>query len=156
MVTKVSTRAGRSFAAIVVAGLAAFGAAGAQDLSVIDARKAQLKSASAAMKTIQGFVKDDAGTAADVQKAAATLVEVSSGMPKWFPEGTAVGVGKSDALPDIWKNKDDFAKKIAAFQAESKTMQTVAASGDKAAIGKQLAAVGGTCKACHDSYKQKS
>lgn len=141
-------------AALLACGLLGAGAAMAQDPNtVIEARKEALKRAAGSMKAIGAFVKEGSGTAADVQKAVAVLVEVSGGMPQWFPEGTAKGVGKSEALPAIWQNRADFDKKLAAFQAESKNFATIAAGGDKAAIGKQLGVVGGTCKACHDSYK---
>ncbi len=141
-------------AALLAGGILGSGIAVAQDnMAVIEARKEALKRAGASMKAIQGFVREGSGSAEDVQKAVAVLVEVSGGMPTWFPEGTAQGVGKSEALPAIWQNRADFDKKVVAFQTEAKNFVPIAAGGDRAAIGKQLGAVGGTCKACHDSYK---
>lgn len=141
-------------AAVLAVGVLGAGIAAAQDPgAVIETRKAGLKQAGGAMKAVSEWVKDGNGTPDDVQKAAATLMQVAGAMPNWFPAGTGVGVGKSEAKPEIWKNPADFQAKIAAFQAEAKTFQTVAATGDKAAIGKQLGATGGTCKACHDAYK---
>ncbi|WP_245838319.1 c-type cytochrome [Niveispirillum lacus] len=126
----------------------------AQDpTAVIEARKAELKKAGGGMKAISGFVKDGNGTVADVQAAAATIEAVSKAFPDWWPAGTAIGVGKSEAKPEIWTNMADFKAKTTAFQTEAAALVTVAAGGDKAAIGAQLGKVGGTCKACHDAYK---
>lgn len=126
----------------------------AQDpLAVIDARKAELKKAGGALKAIGGFVKDGTGTLADVQANAATIDGVAKAFPGWWPAGTAVGVAKSEAKPEIWTKMDDYKAKTAAFQTEAAALVTVAAGGDKAAIGAQLGKVGGTCKACHEAYR---
>ena len=42
-----------------------------------------------------------------------------------FPEGSDGG----HALPEIWTDKEDFAKRITAFQAAAADMKTAAASG---------------------------
>lgn len=126
----------------------------AQDpTAVIDARKAELKKAGGAVKAIGAFVKDGTGTAADVQAAAATIEAASKAFPNWWPAGTAVGVGKSEAKPEIWTKMDDFKAKAAAFQTEASALVKVAAAGDKAAIGAQLGKTVGSCKSCHESYR---
>ncbi|MFY8094348.1 MAG: c-type cytochrome [Niveispirillum sp.] len=126
----------------------------AQDpTAVIDARKAELKKAGGGMKAIGAFLKEGTGTVADVQAAAATINATAKAFPDWWPAGTAIGVAKSDAKPEIWTNMADFKAKTAAFQTEAAALVSVAAGGDKAAIGAQLGKVGATCKACHDAYK---
>lgn len=126
----------------------------AQDpTAVIDARKAELKKAGGATKTIGAFLKDGTGTAADVQAAAATIDGVAKAFPNWWPTGTAVGVAKSEAKPEIWTKADDFKAKTVAFQTEAAALVKVAAGGDKAAIGAQFGKTVGTCKTCHESYR---
>lgn len=142
---------------VAVAGLTgfAFTAQAQQDpLAVVDARKTELKKAGGAMKAIGGFLKEGTGTVADVQAAAATIESVSKAFPNWWPAGTAVGVGKSEAKPEIWTKMDDFKAKTVAFQTEAGGLVTAAASGDKAAIGAALGKVGGTCKGCHEVYRE--
>lgn len=147
---------------MIVAGLVALAGlsgmatlAQAQDpLAVIDARKAELKKAGGATKVIGGFLKDGAGTLADVQAAAATIDGVAKAFPGWWPTGTAVGVAKSEAKPGIWEKPDDFKAKYTAFQTEAAALVTVAAGGDKAAIGAQFGKTVGTCKACHEAYRE--
>ena len=68
-----------------------------------------------------------------------------------FPPGSEGGAAK----PEIWSNMDDFRKKMDAMQLEAAKLGDVAASGDKTAIGEQVAATGKACKACHDDYKKK-
>ena len=69
-----------------------------------------------------------------------------------FPAGS--DMGDTHALAAVWEQEEDFKAKVAALQDASRNFATVAASGDKAAIGKALGAVGGSCKGCHDDYKQ--
>ena len=143
-------------AAAILAGTA--GAAWAQTAQekAVEARKANFKKFGASMKAMTGFVRNDVGTAADVQAAAGTIAGLAPNLTKWFPAGTAVGVGKSEALPAIWDkaNQAEFQKFAANLGVEANKMVAVAKSGDKAAIGAQLGALGGTCKACHDKYKE--
>lgn len=142
--------------AFCAAGILSVGPAKAQDpAAIVDERRAALKRAGAALTGINDYVRQDKGTQADVQAAVAVLVEVSGAMKNWFPEGTAIGVGNSEARPLIWQQKPDFEAKIATFQAEAKNFVPIAATGDKAAIGKQVGVTFASCKACHDVYREK-
>ncbi|MFV3075662.1 c-type cytochrome [Niveispirillum fermenti] len=151
-------RFGTMVAGIVAAASLAGFVAGAQaqqdPLAVVEARKTELKKAGDAMKAAAGFVRDGRGTAADVQAAAATIDAVAKAFPGWWPEGTAAGLGKSEAKPGIWTNPDDFKAKTTAFQTEAAAFVVAAAGGDKAAIGDQVGKLGGSCKACHDAYRE--
>ena len=72
-------------------------------------------------------------------------------------EGFAKGSDKgaeTDAKPEIWQNFDDFKSKLNDLVTESKAMSEVAKSGDEAKSKEQFKKLAGTCKACHDKYKQ--
>lgn len=138
---------------MVAATLAGTAQAQVSPEQAIAARKAHFKTFGASMKTMTGFVRNGQGTAGDVQKAAQAIAVLSPRLATWFPAGTAQGVGKSEALPAIWSDNAGFRKAAANLDAQAKRMVTVAATGDKAAIGAQLGALGGTCKGCHDKYK---
>ena len=142
---------------IAVASLTGFTyTAQAQDpTAVIDTRRAELKKASAAAKVVGGFVKEDKGTVADVQAAAATIEAVSKAFPNWWPAGTADGVGKSEAKPDIWTRPDEFKTLTASFQTEAAALVKVAAAGDKAAIAAQFGKTVGTCGTCHKTFREE-
>jgi len=70
-----------------------------------------------------------------------------------FPKGSEKGA-ETDAKPDIWANFDDFKSKLNDLVEQSKTMSEVAKGGDEAKMKEQFKKLGGTCKACHDKYKQ--
>lgn len=94
------------------------------------------------------FNKDEA------VRATTFLVQLAK-MP-W--EGFAAGtdkVGNTKARPEIWAKQDDFKKKADAMQAEVAKLAQYASAGDEANFKKQVGAVGGSCKACHDDYRAK-
>ncbi|MCA3256321.1 MAG: cytochrome c [Alphaproteobacteria bacterium] len=146
---------GMALAAVAMAA-GATGAAWAQSAAEkqVEARKANFKKIGAAMKTNVDFVRNDKGTAADVVAASRTMATLAGQIPSWFPAGTAVGVGKSEALPVIWQKPADFRAAAMKLQTAANNLATVAAGGDKAAIGAALGGVGATCKGCHDVFRQ--
>ena len=70
-----------------------------------------------------------------------------------FPEGTMVA--KTHALESIWENWDDFAEKAAEAEEAAKAFKVAVDGGDQAAIGKAAKALGGSCRSCHDDYKER-
>jgi cytochrome c556 len=125
-------------------------------IAAIELRQSHMKSAGASMKTLVGFAKGEVGDAAKAKQAAATLQAVGRHMPKMWPKGTAAGVGKSKAKPEIWTQRKQFAQRISEYNLAATAMSKAAATGDKALVGKQLGALGETCKSCHGSYQVKS
>ena len=63
--------------------------------------------------------------------------------------------GDTNAKPEIWKNMDDFTKKMEEFQLAAAKLGEVSAGGDRKAIEEQVKATGKTCGSCHDDYKEK-
>jgi len=61
---------------------------------------------------------------------------------------------KTEALPIIWENPDDFAEKAKALQDAAITFAELAATGDQATTLGGLRAFGGTCGNCHDTYRE--
>jgi cytochrome c556 len=99
-----------------------------------------------------GRIPFDAKVAADN----AAVLEVVSKLP-WAAFGPGTDVGKTSALPDIWKETAKFNAGAEKMQAEVSKLAAAAKGGAitldqlKAAVG----ATGATCKACHDAYKEK-
>lgn len=77
------------------------------------------------------------------------LGELSEGL---FPVGS--GDGKTEASEDIWKKPDDFKAAMDTFMERSKTLASVADSGDIGAIVGAAKKLGGSCKGCHDDFKE--
>ena len=88
-----------------------------------------------------------------IQSGAATIAGLSVRANGWFPKGTGPELGKTGAKPEIWQKPQDFAAKLRGFQAAAQAFNAAARSGDMAAIKARYADLGGSCKACHDSYR---
>jgi cytochrome c556 len=121
----------------------------------IEARQGQLKKIGKAFKAISDQLKAGGPDLAQIQTAAAVVPKEAAGMVDWFPEGTGPESGvKTEALPIIWESKADFNDKVAAMQDAAAKFDTIAQGGDVAAIGMAFNTTGGTCKACHDKYRE--
>jgi cytochrome c556 len=90
-----------------------------------------------------------------VRAAAAKIAGLAAKSGGWFAPGTGPDAGKTGAKPEIWQNGKDFAAKLTAFQRSSQALNAAARSGNLEAIHASYADLGGTCKACHDSYRSE-
>ncbi|MEM9301556.1 MAG: cytochrome c [Pseudomonadota bacterium] len=96
----------------------------------------------------QGKIDFDADEA---ELRATRIAQISLMLDEVYTDSdTASG---SDAKDEIWENWDDFEMKLANFKTEAATLATVAATGDADATKAQFGKMAGTCKACHDDYK---
>jgi len=94
----------------------------------------------------------------EVIKAATAIQAIAnSGMGALYPAGTDKGTGweKTRVKPEFFTNKEGVTKVAMAFNKEANEMAKVAATGDAAAVKDQLGKLGGTCKGCHDDFKNK-
>ena len=62
---------------------------------------------------------------------------------------------KSAALPAIWSDNAKFRQAVERFESEATKLAQVSKSGDEGAIKSQITAVGKTCAACHDDFREK-
>lgn len=99
----------------------------------------------------RGAVEYDAAAA---QAAADSLVAVSTlaQTAMWVPGTDNMTIDGTRAEPAIWDNLGDVISKWEAYGAAAKELQAVASDG-QGALGPMLGKIGGTCKACHDSYR---
>jgi cytochrome c556 len=119
----------------------------------IDQRQARMKSLGAATKTLSTFAKGDA-TAVDARKAGAILAAAGN-MDRWWPRGTAKGVGDSKASPTIWTDGRKFASEVAKYRQASAAMNKAALTGDRAQVAAALPDLGASCKSCHTAFQLK-
>jgi cytochrome c556 len=63
------------------------------------------------------------------------------------------GSAETEALDKIWDNWDDFTSKAEDMEAAALRLAELAQGDDMQAIGAQVQEVGGTCKSCHDEYR---
>lgn len=128
--------------------------AAADPMATITARQDYYKSLGAVMKPMGGIVKDfDAGAAQAeaVRLEAALAVDVAP----LFAPGTSEAEfpGKTRAMAGIWENMDDVGTKGKAMHEAAAEVIAAADAGDAGAFAAAYGKLGGTCKACHDSYR---
>ncbi|MDG2535673.1 cytochrome c [Sphingomonas sp. HITSZ_GF] len=118
---------------------------------VIAGRKAAFLMSAALVGQIKAGVErgDDPKTLAFAARA---LSRWASALPGLFPAGSTAP--DSDALPAIWSDRAGFEAKAADYAAATAKLADLAKAGDKPGFAAQFAAVGATCKACHDSYRK--
>jgi cytochrome c556 len=105
---------------------------------------------------VGGMLRGAPFDAAVVEKAAQRL-EVTGGLiPDVFATDTHTFTGTpTKAREAIWTSKSDFDAKANDLVKASADLEAAAKSGDKAATLKAAGAVGKTCGACHDQFRDK-
>ena len=90
-------------------------------------------------------------------KAAADNAEIVANMSKlpWaaFVEGS--DMGETKAKPEIWKQSAKFKEAADKFQVEAAKLVAAAKTGKEADIKTAFTATAGTCKGCHDDFRNK-
>lgn len=95
---------------------------------------------------------------AQVLAAANTIAAIAnSGMGALYPAGTDKEVNgvKTWVKPEFFQQGDKVKEVAMAFNKEANELAKVAATGDAEAVKAQFGKVGGTCKSCHDDFRNK-
>jgi cytochrome c556 len=124
----------------------------------IETRQAGYKYLSWSMGKIKANL-EGAYNQAEVISAANTIAAIAnSGMGALYVPGSEKDVGKVKTWvkPEFFTKPQEVAKVAQAFNKEANELAKVAAIGDASAVKAQFGKVGGTCKACHDDFKQKN
>ncbi|HUO96946.1 MAG TPA: cytochrome c [Steroidobacteraceae bacterium] len=85
---------------------------------------------------------------------AARVALLTPMLPEGFPEGSYIA-GKTDAKPDIWKNRPEFDELMKKLAAKSAALADVAKGGDLATIKPAFNDLMKVCKSCHEKFKKK-
>lgn len=97
----------------------------------------------------------DGGDVAGVRTAAATINDLAPKAATWFPAGTGPDVGKTDAKAEIWQQRADFDAGMKNFAVAAAAFHQAAQGSDVEAMKAAHGKLGGTCKACHDKFREK-
>lgn len=128
-------------------------AAGDDTPTEIAERQDNFEGISDAFKVIRTELEGDPDMAA-IEAAATDINARAQRITSLFPEGTSVDAGyDTEALAAIWERPDEFEAAAQRLVDESATMMTLAAGGDAGAVAEQVAALGGSCKGCHDNFR---
>ena len=98
---------------------------------------------------VKGKIPFDAAIFADKAKGLATAASLD--LTEGFPEGSRED---SDAKPEIWQDWNKFVAAAKTMGDESGKLARLAQSGDMAAIGAQVKAVGKSCGGCHKPFRK--
>lgn len=147
-----------TFASIVMlaaasAALSAARVSGAEAMQVMHERHEGMESIGNAFKALHREFDAPSPSVPTVRAYAGQIAGLSKKASGWFPAGTGPDVGRTGAKPEIWKDTQDFGAKLSAFQNSAQAFNAAAASNDLNAAKAHFAELGGTCKACHDSYR---
>lgn len=145
-----------SMAAAVLMGAAAIALAQmpTDPAAQVDYRQDHMEKLLGAARQLNAFARDGQGTVAEMADPAGRVAEVAAVIDTLFPEGTAVGVGDSNALAEIWANPDDFTAKRQGLKDASAGLSAAVATGDEAAVKAAIATLGDACSACHSTYRK--
>lgn len=146
----------RIAAALALAALGAAAAHAAPPAQVIKAREANFKLLGKGMKTTFDQLKADSPDIAAIRAAAASIAATAPKLGSQFPAGSGPESGvKTEALPVIWQKPAEFRAAYDKLTGAAKAFKLAADSGDLAKIKASAQALGGTCKGCHDTFRQK-
>lgn len=143
----------RRYAVICAAALlasAAFAHQGVQNAAV-KARMDSMSAISQGLKVLGAMAKGEAAfDATTARAAAADIARHAAETPALFaaPETDP----KSEALPVIWDQFDDFTAQSQALESIARGLSTSLSAPQD--LGPALAALGASCKSCHEAYRE--
>ncbi len=119
----------------------------------IEARQACMKANTQMMKMMVPVMKgDQAFDKAAIDAVMAQAGEACAGWDNWWGEDTKPGGAiKTEAKAEIWSDKAGFDAAAAAY---GQAFATVKAAADEPAFKAAFPALGGSCKGCHEKYRQ--
>ncbi|MGA7298377.1 MAG: cytochrome c [Rhodanobacteraceae bacterium] len=89
---------------------------------------------------------------ADFARRARRIEFYSHQLLEGFPPGSDKGA-RTDALPVIWENFEDFKSKLKNFQDAAANLASTAQGNDEAASKEAFMNTAKACKACHKKYR---
>lgn len=142
-------------AALIGCTLTASAALAAVDAAkTYEARHAKFHSIASAFKSIMETSKTEKPDTALIASQAKIIEGLAHGIPSWFPAGTGAESGvKTRAKAEIWTDSAGFTAAAKNLETQAIALQSLAASGDTAAVQAQVKATGGACGACHTKYR---
>lgn len=122
---------------------------------IADERHENFEAIGDATKVIVDQLKTGAPDLAKIQAASTTINLFAPKVATWFPAGSGPADGiKTDALQAIWEKPEEFKAAAAKFVEEAGKFDALAKAGDIAAIGEGMKGLGGSCKGCHDKFRE--
>ncbi|MGE3690502.1 MAG: cytochrome c [Novosphingobium sp.] len=120
-----------------------------------DSRHENFEQLGDTFKVVGDQLKSGSPDMAAIRKAASDIAATAPKLESWFPQGSSKADGlRTHALQAVWDKPDEFKQAAAKFVDEANAFKALADSGDAAAVGNGMKALGGACKGCHDKFKE--
>lgn len=117
-------------------------------------RHAKFEAIAKANKAIGDELKKDAPDLAAIKANAQTIDDSAKALPSWFPGTTGPEPGiKTDAKAEIWQKPAEFKAAAGKFADAAGALRAAADAGDLASVRTAAAALGPTCKGCHQQFR---
>ena len=142
------------FAALALTSLSASAQSFAKPEDAIKYRKASFVVTAAHFGRIGAMAQGKAPFDAKVAAESADIVATMSKLP-WAGFGEGTDMGETKAKPEVWKQAAKFKEAADKFQQEAVKLQAAAKTGKEADIKAAFTATAGTCKGCHDDFRNK-
>jgi len=124
--------------------------------AIAETRQGLLKVVASYFGPIYAMAQDQIPYDGELVKANAEKIATLLPMiPDVFRADTRAYDLETEALDGIWEDQDDFAAKAVASAEKATALAAATADGKGAAI-QAFGAMGGSCKACHDNYRQQN
>lgn len=118
----------------------------------IEDRQKLMKANGDTMKLLGGMAQGEAPfDAAVVKQEAEAMAARFERAKSLFPPGSEQGPPETYAKPEVWSDPEGY---IASMNDAVKASQALAAVTEHAQMGAAVAAVGKTCKSCHDKFRR--
>lgn len=120
--------------------------------ALIKERKKGFKVMGKSMRAMGKMLKSGDIDMAEVNNRVKAIKVQSLKLPGWFEQESSNKSYETDALPAIWSDKADFAKKAKALQVAATEVESML-NKDDFQLKAALKAFKKTCGSCHDKYK---
>lgn len=124
-------------------------------LKIMHERHEGMEAVGTANKILRRELAADPPDLRAVRSAATSMAGLAAKSSAWFPKGTGPDIGETGAKAEIWQKPEDFTARRRAFQAAAGALDRAARAGNVATIKDSYAALGQTCKGCHDLYREE-
>ncbi|NCF43247.1 MAG: cytochrome c [Proteobacteria bacterium] len=136
-------------------GLCSTGWADERTQKAIDARQGLLKVVAQYFGPIVGMARGQIPyDPALIENNAGKVAQLAPMIPDLFAMDTSASSLASDAKAEIWADYADFSAKAATTTERANALVAATAEGQGATM-KAFAALGASCKNCHESYRRK-
>ena len=123
--------------------------------SLVKYRQSVMKSIGAHMSAMSLVVKKKVSQRGQLAAHAEAIHALAGGIPSLFPAGTGPDKVKTEALPSVWRQPQNFRTAAQTLERETATLVALARGNDAKNFDAQFAKVGAVCNDCHKTFRKR-